>query len=177
MEMAWIVDIVGIVGMGMVADIVVGIIEGIFVEVVGFRNYIPSKHVQVGFDIVVEANLVMEFGYSKSFEDDSNSFVEGIVEESLAAKAFLVPHNRKLLLLVLLPLDSFSILSTLGNFVLNDFLYKDHTREHYPKDIPLMHVSFYIWNKRLIKLVLVLLSSYLLSKHLLEFLIYLGYHF
>jgi len=45
-EMAWIVDIVGTVGMDMaidiVADIVVGIVEDTFVDVVGFHNYILS---------------------------------------------------------------------------------------------------------------------------------------
>ena len=103
--MEWIADIVGIVGMEMVVDIVAGIVV-VIVEVADFHNHILSNLVQVGFDIVVESKLAMALGYSKSFEEDTNSFVEGItdgiVEESLAAKAFLVPHSKNLLLLVLL---------------------------------------------------------------------------
>jgi len=132
-------------------------------------------------DIVVEAKLAMALEYSKNFETDMDSFVEGtvadFVEEALVAKVFVVPHNRNLLFLTLLPFDSFAIVSTLDNFLLNDFLYKDHILEHYPKDILLMDVSFYIWNKILLKLILVLLSSYLLLEHLPEFLMYLGGQF
>lgn len=124
-EMAWIMDmqnsiaemacnanIIGIVGMEMVVDIVVGIVVGI-VEVVDFHNHIPSNLVQVGFDIVLEAKLSMALEYSKNFEVDTNSFVEGIVvdfvKESLISKVFSVPHNRNLMFLALLPLDSFAI--------------------------------------------------------------------
>ena len=169
-EMAWIVDIVETVGMGMVVDsvvgIVIGIVEDTFVDVAGFHNHIPSNLVQIGFDIVVEAKLVMALGYSKSFEEDTDSFVEGIaegfVEESLVAKAFLVPYNRNLLFLVLIPLDLFAILSTLDSFLLNDFMCKNHILEHSLKDILLMHVFSYIWDKRLLGLFLVLLSFYFL---------------
>lgn len=129
----------------------------------------------------MEVKLAMALEYSKNFEVDMDSFVEGtvanFVEESLVTKVFVVPHNRNLLFLALLPLDSFEILSALDNFILNGFLYKDHILQHYPKDILLMDVSFYIWNKRLLKLVLVLFSSYFLLEHLLEFLMYLGGHF
>lgn len=169
-EMAWIVDIFGIVGMEMVVDIVAGIVVGI-VEVADFHNHILSNLMQVGFDIVVEAEPAMELEYSKNFEVDTDSFVEGIfvdfVEESLVSKVFSMPHSRNLLFLTLLPLDSFAIPSTLDSFLLNDFMYKDHTLEHYPKDILLMHVSFYIWDKRLLKFVLVILSFCLLLEHLL----------
>lgn len=161
----------------MVVDIVDGIVVGI-IEVVGFNNHIVSILVQVGLDVVVEARLAMALQYSKNFEADMDSFVEGtvadFVEESLVAKVFVVTHNRNLLFLALLPLDSFAILSTFDNFLLNGFLYKDHILEHYPKDILLMDVSFYTWNKSLLKLILVLLSSYLFLEHLLEFLMYLG---
>lgn len=161
--MPWIVDIVGIVDMEMVVDIVVGIVVHI-IEVADFHNHILSNLVQVGFDIVVVARLAMELEYSKNFEVDIDSFVEGIVvdfvEESLVGKVFLEPHNRKLLFLALIPLDSSAIPSTLDSFLLSDFLYKDHTFEHYPKDILLMHVSFYILDKRMLKFVLVLLSFF-----------------
>ena len=72
---------------------------------------------------------------------------------------FEVLHNKILLFLELLPLNSFAILSVFDNFLWNDFLYKDHIPGYYPKGILSMDVSFYIWNKRLLKLVLVLLSS------------------
>ena len=72
---------------------------------------------------------------------------------------FEVLHNKNLLFLALLPLNSFVILSILDSFPWNDFLYKDHIPEYYQKDILSMDVSFYIWNKRLLELVLVLLSS------------------
>ena len=89
------------------------------------------------------------------------------------AMVFVVPHNRNLLFLALLPLSSFEILSILDSFPLNDSLYKDHILEYYPKDILLMDVSFYIWNKRFIELVLVLPSSYFPLEHLLVFPMYL----
>lgn len=141
-EMSWILDIVGTVGMDMVLDIVVGIVVGIFVdtfvEVVGFHNYILSILVQVGFDIVVEPKPAMTFGCSMNFEEDIDSFFKEIVEESLVAKVFLVPHSKDHLPLVLLPLDSFSILSALDSFLLNGFLCKGHILEYYPEDILLM---------------------------------------
>ena len=90
---------------------------------------------------------------------------------------FVVLHNRNLLFLAPLPLSSFAILSILDSFLLNDFLYKDHIPEYYPKGILPMDVSFYIWNKRLLKLVLVILSFYLLLEHLPEFPMYLGGQF
>lgn len=154
-------------------SIFVGIVEDIFVEVAGFHNYILSNLVQVGFDIAVESKLAMALGYSKSFEEDTDIFVEGIVEESLVAKAFLVPHTKNLLFLVLLPLDSFAIISTLDISLLNGFLCKDHIPKHYLKDILLMHAFFYTWDKRLQRFVHVLLSFCLLSKHLLVSLMYL----
>lgn len=94
-----------------VASIVVGIVEDRFVEMASFHNHILSNIMQVGFDIFMEAKHAMTFGYSNSFEEDTDRFVEGIsegfVEESLAAKAFLGPHNRNLLFLIFLTLDSF----------------------------------------------------------------------
>ena len=56
---------------------------------------------------------------------------------------FVVLHNKNLLFLALLPLNSFVILSILDNFLWNAFLYKDHKpehSEHYPKDILSMDV-------------------------------------
>ena len=88
------------------------------------------------------------------------------------AMVFVVQHNRNLLFLALVPLISFVILSILDNFLWNDFLYKDHKLEHYTKDTLSMDVSFYIWNKRLLELVLVLLSSCLYLAHLLVSLMY-----
>jgi len=161
-EMPWIVDTIETVGMEMAIDIVVGIAIGIvedtLVEVAGFHNYILSNLVQVGFDIVVEAKLATTLGYSKNFGEDTDSFVEGIVEESLAAKAFLVPHSKSLFPLVLLPLDSFAILSTFDSVLLNGFLCKGHIPEYYPKDILLMGVFSYIWDKILLRFALVLFS-------------------
>ena len=90
---------------------------------------------------------------------------------------FVVLHSKNLLFLALLPLSSFVILSILDSFLWNDFLYKDHIPEYYPKDILSMDASFYIWNKRLLELVLVLLSSYFPLEHLLVFLMYLGGQF
>ena len=85
---------------------------------------------------------------------------------------FVVLHNRNLLSLALLPLSSFVTLSILHNSLWNDCLYKDHKPEYYPKDSLSKDVSFYILNKILLKLVLVLLSSCLPLAHPLVSLMY-----
>ena len=88
------------------------------------------------------------------------------------AMIFLVQHNRNLLFLALLPLNSFVSLSLLHNFLWSDGLYKDHTLEFYLKDSLSNDVSFYILNKILLRLVLVPPFSYFPLAHLLVSLMY-----